>query len=430
MKRMQRLFLILLTITLGLFQATLPSAKVYGKDTLYWDPADPVILTATANTHIAPSLRASTQYKEANKNPASNLVNDVFGGWDKAAYGYGLDNFAGAMTAYGSKVNSYKPLVQGIGRGLDYSGRALGVVSALNDTYYYASESRHNHSSLEFVDYFLRGFGIGTGLSATVVPAAGMYATPTGFVKDIFGGVWFSNIANTWDNWFIRFFDRIVDYNNWKVQQLMLPYIRAYYLGKSGRKFGWGEIFQLPALESALKPNIYLYPIEEMDVTLVFPIESRLLTVIPDYHQTWEVKVKPSGEIKENNQSYAYLFYESMTTVTHFQKQNGWVIPAENRVEVFEDILQAYHFNQTEIDDFIEFWDERLDDTQVYIMYPQDTKAVDLAMPLDVYPTPDSIYRLWFIFEAFDDQIITSPQITPINRSGFTLVEWGGIILE
>ena len=65
------------------------------------------------------------------------------------------------------------------------------------------------------------------------------------------------------------------------------------------------------------------------------------------------------------------------------------------------------------------------------MMYPQMTGTVDRAMPLTVEPACDSVFRLWFTFEkASEVTDVKEPEIVEVERSGFTLVEWGGIILD
>ena len=51
-------------------------------------------------------------------------------------------------------------------------------------------------------------------------------------------------------------------------------------------------------------------------------------------------------------------------------------------------------------------------------------------MPLTFSVKPDSIYRIWFGFVEYSGDEITPPEITPIVRKGFTVIEWGGAVLD
>ena len=114
-----------------------------------------------------------------------------------------------------------------------------------------------------------------------------------------------------------------------------------------------------------------------------------------------------------------------------FQTETGYEIEAETREEEFAQILTEMGFNASEIADFVEFWDEKLEDGVDYIMYPQDTAAVNLAMPIIVNPMPESIERIWFVFEVDEGQRVEEPEDIVLERDDeYALVEWGGMIFE
>ena len=55
-------------------------------------------------------------------------------------------------------------------------------------------------------------------------------------------------------------------------------------------------------------------------------------------------------------------------------------------------------------------------------MYPMLTDGVDAAMPVSFSVNPDSMTRIWFVFAHHDESEIKNPEITPIERKGFTVV--------
>ena len=63
-------------------------------------------------------------------------------------------------------------------------------------------------------------------------------------------------------------------------------------------------------------------------------------------------------------------------------------------------------------------------------MYPKLTDGVDAAMLVSFSVNPDSITRIWFGFAHYDGSEIKKTEITPIKRKGFTVVEWGGAVLD
>jgi hypothetical protein len=52
-------------------------------------------------------------------------------------------------------------------------------------------------------------------------------------------------------------------------------------------------------------------------------------------------------------------------------------------------------------------------------------------MQLVISPKPDTVIRVILYFKPVDSYIrIKNPKLTHIQRKGFTVVEWGGIINE
>lgn len=113
-----------------------------------------------------------------------------------------------------------------------------------------------------------------------------------------------------------------------------------------------------------------------------------------------------------------------------FQTEEGFLVPADKRDEVFRRVLADYGFNEQETADFIEYWSDYLKGGTDHLMYPMLTDGVDAAMPVSFSVNPDSITRIWFGFAHHDESEIKKPEITPIERKGFTVVEWGGSVLD
>ncbi len=189
-----------------------------------------------------------------------------------------------------------------------------------------------------------------------------------------------------------------------------------------------GQTFQGNGV-GVYKPNIYLYPTEETDVSVTFS-EPWLLTVTdPPYESGWNAGATPDGTLLANGCEYGYLFYESQTFPDLYQTGEGFVIPADERRDAFTRILAAYGLNETEISDFNEFWCEKLEEGCNYAMYPQLNDTVDKAMPITITPKPDATLRLWFAFVKNETpKSEAKPQ--PLTREGFTAIEWGGMFLD
>ena len=50
---------------------------------------------------------------------------------------------------------------------------------------------------------------------------------------------------------------------------------------------------------------------------------------------------------------------------------------------------------------------------------------------LDITPTPDSILRVFMTYKPLDKPVEVPEQFfQPFDRTGFTVVEWGGSVIE
>ncbi|MBP3206458.1 MAG: hypothetical protein J6M66_13670 [Lachnospiraceae bacterium] len=183
------------------------------------------------------------------------------------------------------------------------------------------------------------------------------------------------------------------------------------------------------------KPNIYLYPAEETAVAVNFGEPDKLTRTIPAYQTGWEVLAEPDGTLTvpdaqdpADTEKYGFLFYESIAEGFYFQRREGFIVPADSRESVFREILSQYGLNETETDDFVEYWSDRLEEGVDYIMYPQLNETVDAVMPMEITPAPDSVLRLWFVFDEDTSREITAPTVDAFARNGFSVVEWGGTL--
>ncbi len=248
-------------------------------------------------------------------------------------------------------------------------------------------------------------FGVTSATAlAPVTAALGVIGTVVGIASSIIGSEGFANLMNNTDNATLRYFDNLVS-----------------------------DLFQ--NIKTALgigcyKPNIYIYGADGQTVRVIMQTPGLIVKSIPEYETEsgWEVTAESDGRLKTaDGETYDFLFYESMTERTLFETEEGFLVTAQERTEQWSDILSAYGFTEQEIRDFVEFWDAKLE-KEDYVMYPQYTESVDAAMPVEILPAPEHMTRMWFVFEAYDGQAYETPEITPFDRSGYTVVEWGGMI--
>ena len=76
--------------------------------------------------------------------------------------------------------------------------------------------------------------------------------------------------------------------------------------------------------------------------------------------------------------------------------------------------------------EFIDYWLPRLEKNEYNLVTFQTDRYTDAAK-LDVSPEPDSVIRVFMAFKAVDGPVdVAEPELQPVERKGFTVVEWGG----
>ncbi len=173
-------------------------------------------------------------------------------------------------------------------------------------------------------------------------------------------------------------------------------------------------------------PNIYLYPSDTIDVNIDIdlPNGGHIIASEPSYNNGWSVNVTPDGLI---DGQYEYLFYEVLQAVP-LNVQDGWLLDGTKLESELRYLLANLGFVGREIDDFIEYWLPRLGDSPYCAIYPQNVEAM---ITLNIEPVPDNIFRMIFLFRPLQIPISlnTLPLPDAIRRDGFTVIEWGGILL-
>lgn len=192
--------------------------------------------------------------------------------------------------------------------------------------------------------------------------------------------------------------------------------------------------YKLPDGANVLKPNIYIYSQEEREVTVAFDQPELLTVTIPEYQDSWKVTADAEGRLTDaSGGAYDFLFYESISEAFLFETEEGWRVPADGRKECFETILFDLGFQENETADFTEFWTEKLDPDTDYLMYPQGTERVDLAMPVTITEEPECLERIWFVFTEDDGRSVEEPAGYELTRGGegcrYYVLEWGGLVI-
>ncbi len=188
------------------------------------------------------------------------------------------------------------------------------------------------------------------------------------------------------------------------------------------------------------KPVIYAYSENPIDFTLKLIPQGVLTFTYPELpaDNTWKMKTDGSGNLTAaNGSNYPYLFWESNQNayLIRNKKSNSNEIVAQNAlISYLEKNLTVLGLNAKERTDFITFWAPKLQKFKIIQVQFFVDENCEVIGELEINPKPDQLRRVYAIF---NEVTVISNQFTPktleiktLKRKGFTVLEWGGSLLE
>lgn len=190
----------------------------------------------------------------------------------------------------------------------------------------------------------------------------------------------------------------------------------------------------------AEKPVIYFYSEAEMDVHVDLSCKADLLFTYPEYQHGWNFSLNQNKLTDvSSGRTYPYLFWEGKTDGLDFNfsggKIDGFVIKTDTVISFLETSLTNMGLNSTEQADFITYWGPRMVNHQYVLIQFLNTEQYGKEIAsLSISPSPDHLLRTFMLFCPLEtDQLslqVVPQKFEPFNRSGFTVVEWGGAELR
>ena len=208
------------------------------------------------------------------------------------------------------------------------------------------------------------------------------------------------------------------------------------YSGASSRNRFEGDMVSIKAssfeLEPgvAYKPIIYLYPEEKTSVSVKLNLRGELLCSYPLYESGWQVTAYPDGTLTDNStMSYNYLFWEGKLD-TEYDLSQGFCVKGSDTAAFLNKALEQLGLNRREANEFIVFWLEHMEKNPYNIITFQTDAYTDAAQ-LSVTPQPDTVIRVFMAYRPASAFVeIPAQQLSAPERTGFTVVEWGGTELR
>lgn len=179
------------------------------------------------------------------------------------------------------------------------------------------------------------------------------------------------------------------------------------------------------------KPVIYLYP--EKDTNVSVRVGANVTKSEPLYPQNgWTVLAHPDGQINYQGSFYPNLFWEGTGFGLYPSLENkGFIVPQSKLISTIIAQLKLQGLNDQESSDFMEFWKAKLPKTPYVRLTWLTTFEMNTLAPLKVSPTPQTVIRVFLDFQGLDKPINLVPQkLSSPKRNGFTLVEWGGLLIK
>ena len=209
-----------------------------------------------------------------------------------------------------------------------------------------------------------------------------------------------------------------------------------YYLLKVDKSMTSANVEIVPKIikaamckeDVAYKPIIYLYPTETITVNVKL-LNSDLINVsYPKYVDGWTVVANPYGNLYDikTNRNYYGLYWEGNNYSSEMTNE-GFVIRGYDTTKFLEEKLELLGLNEREINEFIIYWLPKLEKNKYNYIRFETNESIDKYMPLLITPTPDSVIRVYMVYKPLNEKVNVNEQIinTP-DRTGFTVVEWGG----
>ena len=180
------------------------------------------------------------------------------------------------------------------------------------------------------------------------------------------------------------------------------------------------------------KPIIYIYPKEDTNVSITVSKPEDFTVTYPKYNNGWNVLAKKDGTlIDSKGRSYYSLYWESEQYGDNKIKSDGFIVEGSEVESFLEEKLEILGLNEREINEFIIYCLPKMQHNKYNYIRFETREEIDNYMPLEVTPVPDTTIRVYMNFKALDEEIeLEEQKLEKVTRSGYSVIEWGGSIIE
>ena len=178
------------------------------------------------------------------------------------------------------------------------------------------------------------------------------------------------------------------------------------------------------------KPVIYLYPQEPVTATVQLDYPGALTCTYPKYENGWTVTAYPDGTLRDaTGKEYSYLYWEGEEE-DHYDFSEGFCVSGGETAMFLEEALEKLGLSRREANEFIVYWLPMMEANPYNVISFQSSTYTD-AVKLHVTPEPDTMIRVFMAWYGTDEPVsIPAQELRSPQRQGFTVVEWGGAVVE
>jgi len=177
------------------------------------------------------------------------------------------------------------------------------------------------------------------------------------------------------------------------------------------------------------KPVIYLYPTKATNISV--KVGAEITKSEPTYNDGWNVLAQPNGQLTLDGVIYPNLFWEGTGNGNYPAIDSGFVVKSSEIEATLSNHLTLLGLNTQEKADFMEYWLPKMPKTAYTRLTWLGTKDMDRLAPLTVTPAPETKIRIFLDFQGLDKMIdLKSQRLSSPKRVGYTLVEWGGLLIK
>ena len=219
--------------------------------------------------------------------------------------------------------------------------------------------------------------------------------------------------------------------DDWCVgDQVLITYENIYYDDENNRMEADLLTIEVSTFQlddtMCYKPVIYLYPETETEISVALTLNGQLTCTYPAYENGWRITASPDGTLTDAvGQTYNYLYWEGTTNV-QWDMTKGFCVKGEDTAAFLEDALAQLGLTRREANEFIVYWLPLMQDNPYNIISFQEYVYTNAAQ-LSVDPAPDTLIRVFMTWQASGGYVnLPAQTLTAPERTGFTVVEWGG----